>query len=41
VVQLFEHAVAGCVTFLRWFRGVDPYLSPGRRPQARGDSSAD
>ncbi|HXX40291.1 MAG TPA: creatininase family protein [bacterium] len=26
--QLFEHAVEGCVTFLRWFRNVDPYLGP-------------
>lgn len=23
---LFEHAVESCATFLRWFRGVDPYL---------------
>jgi creatinine amidohydrolase len=32
--QLFENAVASCVTFLRWFRGVDPYLGTGSEPRA-------
>jgi creatinine amidohydrolase len=29
--QLVEHAVDACVTFLRWFRGVDPHLGTGTR----------
>ncbi|HKV46182.1 MAG TPA: creatininase family protein [bacterium] len=28
---LFEHAVERCITFLRWFRGVDPDLGTGRK----------
>ncbi len=28
--QLFLHAVDACAKFLRWFRGVDPYLGTGR-----------
>ncbi len=26
---MFEHAVESCAKFLRWFRGIDPYLDPG------------
>lgn len=32
---LFEHAVESCTRFLRWWRGVDPYLGNGR-PRAGG-----
>ena len=28
--QLFEAALAACITFLKWFRGVDPCLGTGR-----------
>ena len=26
---MFEHAVESVAKFLRWFRGIDPYLDPG------------
>lgn len=36
--QLLEFAVEACATFLRWFRGVDPYLGTAR--PAAGTSDA-